>query len=88
MDQNLEELQLLNSKEIGTHRTEKEKKNMLQFEKFVADRIEKADELAMAGVMIHEEVQKRLSRNEERCTQPCSTQPAFTAWWRTVGIGA
>ena len=26
--------------------------------------------------------QERFSGNEKRCTQPCSMQPAFIAWWR------
>ena len=36
------------------HRTEKDKKEMTQFEKFVTDGNEKADEFAKAGAMLDE----------------------------------
>ena len=56
-----EEFHLLTSKEIlvevehvKAHHTEKDKKEMLQFEKFVTEGNEKADELAKAGAMLDE----------------------------------
>ena len=39
---------------VEAHRTKKDKKEMSQFEKFVTDGNEKADELAKAGVMLDE----------------------------------
>ena len=55
---NREELHLLTSKEmlvevkhVKAHRTKKDKKEMSQFEKFVAEGNVKADELAEAGAM-------------------------------------
>ena len=56
-----EELHRLTSREIlidvvhvEAHRTEKDKKEMTQFEKFVAEGNEKADELAKEGAMLDE----------------------------------
>ena len=56
-----EELHLLTSKEIlaevehiKAHRTKKDKEHMSQFERFVAEGNEKADELARAGAMLDE----------------------------------
>ena len=37
---------------VKTHRTKKEKENMTQFERFVTEGNEKADELAKAGAML------------------------------------
>ena len=93
-----EELHLLVSKEISVevehvraHRTKKDKKEMSHFEKFVTEGNEKADELAKAGAMVDEgfmaEVSKHSStREREKCTQPCSRQPAFTVWWKNGRI--
>ena len=39
---------------VKAHRTEKEKKNMSQFEKFVSEGNEKADDLAKARAMLDE----------------------------------
>ena len=39
---------------VKAHRTKKGKKNMSQFERFVTDGHEKADELAKAGAMLDE----------------------------------
>ena len=39
---------------VKAHRTKKDKKEMSQFEKFVADGNDKADELAKAGAMLDE----------------------------------
>ena len=85
-----EELQLLTSKEIlvevehvKAHRTEDDKKYMTHFEKFVTDGNEKAgvswqrQERCWMKDSWRRPEQKRFSRNEKRCTQPCSTQPAF-----------
>ena len=41
-------------KHVQAHRTEKDKQEMSQFEKFVADGNEKANELAKAGAMMDE----------------------------------
>ena len=41
-------------KHVKAHRTKKEEENMLQFEKFVTDGNEKADDLAKAGAMLDE----------------------------------
>ena len=43
----------------------------------------KADELAKAGAMLDEGMAKTRAKTvqQEKCTQPCSTQPVF-AWWR------
>ena len=39
---------------VKAHRTKKEKKNMLQFEKFLTEGNEMADDLAKAGTMLDE----------------------------------
>ena len=56
-----EELHLLTSKEtlveverVEAHRTEKDKKEMSHFEKFVTERNEKADMLAKDGALLEE----------------------------------
>ena len=61
-------------------------KEMTQFEKFVTDGNEKADELAKEGAMLDEGfmAQTRAKKNgsagaRRGVTQPCSMQPAFTA---------
>ena len=45
---------LVEVEHVKAHRTKKDKKEMSQFEKFVADGNEKADELAKAGAMLDE----------------------------------
>ena len=40
--------------QVKAHRTKKDKKDMSQFQKFVADGNETADELAKAGAMLDE----------------------------------
>ena len=84
-----EELHLSASKEIlvevehvEAHRREKDKKEMSQFEKFVTDGNEKADELAKAAATLDEgfmaqERAKTVQQERAKCTQP-----AFTLWWR------
>ena len=62
---------------VKAHRTNKEKQCMSRLEKFVTEGNEKADELAKEGAMLDE----GSGRNEKRCTQLCSVQPAFTVWW-------
>ena len=71
---------------VKAHRTRKDKKEMPHFEKFVSERNEKADELAEAGAMLEKRGQRQSSRSEKRCMQPCSLQPAFTVWWKSVRI--
>ena len=77
---------LVEVEHVKARRTKKEKKNMSQFERFVAEGNEKADELAKAGAMLDEgflwqkQWQKPCSRTERRCTQRCSMWPASTAW--------
>ena len=67
-------------------RTEKDKKDVSHVEKFVTEGNEKADELAKEGAMEDEgfvaQVRARFSSSEKKSTQRCSTQPAFTVWWR------
>ena len=95
-----EELYSLSSKEIlvevehvKAHSTEKGRKHMSHFEKFVTEGNEKADELAKEGAMLDGDFtaqaradtiqQEREREREKRCTQPCSTRlAAFTVWWR------
>ena len=43
---------LVEVEHVKAHRTKKDKKDMSQFEKFVADGNEKADELAKTGAML------------------------------------
>ena len=45
---------LVEVEHVKAHRTKKEKKNMSQFERFVTEGNEKADELAKAGAMLDE----------------------------------
>ena len=67
---------------VKAHRTEKDKKEMSHFEKFVTEGNEKADELAKEGALLDEgfmarQEQRQLSRSEKRCTQFCSVRPVF-----------
>ena len=90
---NWEELYFLVSKNIlaevehvKAHRTQKDKKEMSHFERFVADGNEKADELAKAGAMLDEGFMadaraKTVQQELERKMQLCSMQPVFTVWW-------
>ena len=76
---------LVEAEHVKAHRTKKEKKHMSQFERFVTEGDEKADELAKAGAILDEGVwqkqeQKLCSRKERRCMQHCSMRPASTAW--------
>ena len=88
---NWEELHLLTLKEIlvevehfKAHRTEKDKKDMSHFVKFVTGGNEKADELAKAGATLDEGFMAQAraktfqQEREKKCLQPCSMQPAFT----------
>ena len=66
---------------------------MSQFEKFVAEGSERADELAKAGAVLDEgfmaEVRAKTvqqEREKKKCMQPCSVRQAFTAWWRNGKI--
>ena len=70
---------------VKAHRTKKEKEKMTQFERFVTEGNEKADELAKAGAKLDEGLwQKRelklCSRREKRCMQHCSMRPASIFW--------
>ena len=69
---------------VKAHCTKKEKKVMSHFEKFVTEGNEKADDLAKG--LWQKREQRQRSRSEKRCTQPCSTQPGFTVWWRNGKI--
>ena len=89
-----EELHVLRSQEnwveverVKAHRTKKDEEETSQFEKFVTDGNEKADELAKAEVLCwttdlwRERERKQSSRSEKRwCMRPCSTQRAFAVW--------
>ena len=78
----------------GAHHTKTEKTNMSQFERFVTEGNEKADELAKAGAMLAEglmaearaEAMKQEREREEVCVQLCITRPASIAWWRNGKI--
>ena len=70
-------------KHVEVHRTEKDKKKMPYFEKYVIDGNGKVDELAKAVAIFDERfMAKQSSRSEKKSTQPCSMQPAFTVWWK------
>ena len=73
---NWEELPLFTSKEIlvdvehvQAHRTETDKQEMTQFEKFVADGKEKADEVAKAGAMFDEGVIHGAGKSKKKVQQ-------------------
>ena len=63
---------------------------MSQFERFVTDGNEKADELAKAGRQVRfwtkdlwrKREQRQSSRSEKRYMQLCSPQPVSGAWWK------
>ena len=81
-----ERIILVEIEHVKVHRRKKVKKNILQFERFVAEGNEKADELAKSGAMLDERLwqkqeQKLCSRQERRCMQHYSMRPASTAWW-------
>ena len=76
---------------VKAHRTKKDKKEMSQFEKFVTEGNEKADELAKKEQcwtkdLWRKQEQRQCSRSEKRCMQLCSMQPVFTAWWKNGRI--
>ena len=80
-----EELHLLRSKEIlvdvkhvKAHRTKKDKEEMSQFEKFVAEGNERADELAKVGEMLDEG--SMAEAKAKAVQQPCSLQRVFFVW--------
>ena len=83
---------LVEVEHVKAHRTKKDKNEMSHFEKFVTDGNEKVDELAKAGAMLEEGFvagsgQKTVQQErEKKCTQPCSTQPACTVWWKNGTI--
>ena len=93
-----EELHLLLSKEIlvevdhvKAHRTQKEKKEMSHFERFVTEGNEKADELAKEGAMLDEWFMTKAraetaQQQKNKCMQPCSLQSSFIAWWKNGKI--
>ena len=75
---------LVEVEHVRAHRTTIEKEKMTQFERFVAEGNEKADELAKAEAMLDEGFMAEASaetmqQERGRCTQPCSMQPASTA---------
>ena len=61
---------------------------MTLFEKFITEGNEKEDELAKEGAMKdaikwqRSEPEQSGREERRRFTQPCSTLPAFTVWWR------
>ena len=70
-------------KHFKAHRTEKDKKEMSHFEKFVTDGNEKADELAVAGAMLDEGFMAQTrAETVQQVRSFCSTQPVFIAQWR------
>ena len=78
---------LVEVEHVKAHRTKKENKNMSQFERYITEGNEKADELAKGGAMLDEGFMAEAraetlhcSRKERRCMQHCSMQPASTAW--------
>ena len=75
---------------VKPHRTEKDKKKMSHFEKFVIARNEKADELAKEGAMwdggFVAQARASATQQENNCTQFCSMQPAFTVWWTVKNL--
>ena len=77
---------------VKAHRTKKDKKDMSDFEKFVPEGNEKADELAKEGAMLDEAFMAEAraktvqQEREKKCAQPCSMQPAFTVWWKNGRI--
>ena len=60
------------------HRTKKEKKNMSQFERFVTEGNEKADQLAKAGAMLDEGLMTEA--RAETMLQGKRGRPVSTAW--------
>ena len=70
---------LVEVEHVKTHGTKKEKKNMSQFEKFVTEGNEKADELAKAGAMLDEGYMaeaKAKTMKQEREEVPAALQYA------------
>ena len=71
---------------VKAHRTKREREHTTQFEMFVTEGNDKANDLAKAGAMLDEgfmaeaRAQEQYSRKERRCTQLCSMQPASIAW--------
>ena len=64
---------------VKAHRTKKDKKYMSQFEKFVAEGHDKADELAKAEAMLDEGFMAE-TKAEKRKMQHCSMHRVFTVW--------
>ena len=68
---------------VKAHRTKKEKEKMTQFERFVTEGNDEADELAKAGAMLDEgfmtEVRADTMKQESEEVYLCNIQPAFTA---------
>ena len=72
---------------VTAHSTKKDKRDMSQFEKFVAEGNEKADELARRICIWWKRGQRQCSKRErEKCVQLCSMHPVLTAWWRNGKI--
>ena len=65
---------------------EERKEDMSQFEKFITEGNEKADEVAKGGALLDTgfmaEARTETMQQERRegCTQLCSMRPASTAW--------
>ena len=65
---------------------------MTQFERFVTEGNEKADELAKAGARLDESfmaearAETMKQERERKCTQHCSVRLASIVWWRNGKI--
>ena len=73
---------------VKAHCTEKDKKDMLQFETFVTEGNEKADELAKAGALLDEGfmAETRATTVQQEREEVHAAQPAVTSWWRNGKI--
>ena len=76
---------LLDVEHVFARSTKKVKQEMTLFERFVTEGNERADELAKDRAMKEKwrrQGPARFSRKGRMYTRHCSTQPAFTVWWR------
>ena len=76
---------LLEVEHVNAHRTKKEKEKMSQFERSSSPNAMRRpmswqnEHCWTKGLWLNQE-RKLCSRNERRCTQPCSMRPASSAW--------
>ena len=74
---------LVEVEHVKAHHTKKEKNNMSQFQKFVTEGNEKADDSTRAKAMLKKQRSKSRSKDNERSRKVrrcCSMRPASTAW--------